>query len=128
MPFPFDATLKEIVQTHTADFAPVLGLPTHLPSKVLNADLSTMSAATDVALGFGDPLQEIVDINFQSGRDSQVDGRIHLYNAAFYHRFHVPVRTVRVLLRRAADHPGITGQLHYQSGKSRVEFGYEVIR
>src|SRR5437667_10348304 len=117
MSYPFDATLKEILGQAPGDLRQAFGLPAIEPVLALNVDLSTISAATDVAIGFGEPLQEIVDINFQSGRDSQVGGRIHLYNAAFYHRFHVPVRTVLVLLRREADHPGLTGQLHYQSGK-----------
>ncbi len=78
MSHPFDATLKEIVQAHAADFAPVFGLPTGVPIIPLNVDLSTLSAATDVVLGFGHPLTEIADVNFQSGPDPDLDRRIHL--------------------------------------------------
>jgi hypothetical protein len=59
-------------------------LPAIEPAQTLNVDLSTLSAATDVALGFGDPIQEIADINFQSGPDPDVAARLHLYNAAFH--------------------------------------------
>lgn len=128
MSHPFDATLKEIVGQSAADLAPVLHLPIHLPARTLNVDLSTISAATDVAFGFGDPLQEIVDVNFQSGAEAYVDARVHLYNAAYHHHYHVPVRTILILLRSAADHSRLNGQLAYAAGLSRVESNYEIVR
>jgi hypothetical protein len=67
---------------------------------VLNVHLSTISAATDVALGYGKPLREVVDLNFQSGPDPGLPGRLRLDNAALYARLqrpshapHQPVRT-----------------------------------
>ena len=78
---PFDVTLKEMLSQDARDFAAIFQLPA-LPAKVLNVDLSTLTAATDIALGFGEPLAEIVDINFQSGPDAGVPSRCHLYSAA----------------------------------------------
>jgi hypothetical protein len=40
---------------------PAFGLPWTLPAVTLNVDLSTLSVATDVAIGYGDPMQEIAD-------------------------------------------------------------------
>ena len=40
MSFPFDATLKEIVREHAADYAAAFGLPQDQPTTVLNVDLS----------------------------------------------------------------------------------------
>lgn len=71
MPFPFDATLKGIVQEHTPDYEAVLELNGPTPTTVLNVDLSTISAALDIALGHGDPLQSITDLNFQAGPDPE---------------------------------------------------------
>src|SRR5436190_19836963 len=122
MSFPFDATLKEIVREHAADYAAAFGLPRDQPTTVLNVDLSTLSAATDVALGFGDPMQEIVDVNFQSGPDPEVGARLHLYNAAFHLKFKVPVRSLLILLRPKAQTPGLNGRLSYVSGGKRVKF------
>jgi hypothetical protein len=79
-----------------------------------NIDLSTVSVATDVAFGFGEPLRLIVDVNFQSGPDSRVAARLLLYNAAYHHHYPVPVRSVLVLLRPAADLAALTGRLTYQ--------------
>ena len=53
MPLPFDATLKDMVARHLADFAELLHLPGPPPAGVLNVDLSTVSAATDLAVGTG---------------------------------------------------------------------------
>jgi hypothetical protein len=125
---PFDATLKDILGQNAADLAPVLHLPTDLPYRTLNIDLSTVSAATDVAFGFGDPLEQIVDVNFQAGPDPRVDARLLLYNAAYHHHHPVPVRSVLVLLRPAADLSRLTGRLAFQAGAGGVEFHYEVIR
>jgi hypothetical protein len=127
MPFPFDATLKEIVRQRPADFAAAFGLPPN-PTRVLNVDLSTLSAATDAALGYGDPLREIIDLNFQSGHDLLVPARVLLYRSAFHYRHRVPVRSIVVLLRPAADHDGLNGELRFGAGTNRVECHYEVIR
>jgi hypothetical protein len=128
MSHPFGATLKEVLESGATDFVPAFGLPTGLPVATLNVDLSTLSAATDVALGFGEPVQEIADLNFQSGPDPRLEARALLYRTALHHRFLVPVRSVLILLRAAANHSRLTGQLSYVSGGSRVEFTYEVVR
>jgi hypothetical protein len=128
MPFAFDATLKDLLAPAPAEFVSAFGLPTIRPIVSLNVDLSTISAATDVAIGFGDPLQELVDINFQSGPDTDIASRCHLYNAALHFRFKVPVRTLLILLRPKADSGNIQGSLTYQAGQSGVEFRYEVVR
>jgi hypothetical protein len=125
---PFDATVKNILGPEATDLIPVLHLPANLPARTLNVDLSTVSAATDVAFGFGDPLQQIADINFQSGPDPHVPARMLLYSAAYYVHYHVPVQSILILLRPAADHPRLTGQLIFQAGATRVEFQYEVMR
>jgi hypothetical protein len=128
MPLPFDATLKDVVRRHPADYGAAFGLPVGVPTTVLNVDLSTLSAATDVALGYGDPLAEVVDLNFQSGPDAALAARLLLYRAAVHLRYRVPVRSVLVLLRPAANHSHLTGELRFGAGVNRVESWYEVIR
>jgi hypothetical protein len=55
VPFPFDATLKDLVTRHPTDFGTGFHLHGPAPLAVLNADLSLVSAATDVVLAFGTP-------------------------------------------------------------------------
>jgi hypothetical protein len=128
MPHPFDVTLKEVVAQHPADFVHVFELPEDQTAHALNVDLSTLSAASDVALGFGDPIKEIVDINLQSGPDPNLPARLLLYNAAIHLRYGVPVGSLAVLLRPKAEVPLLTGKLAYASGGMRVEFEYTVVR
>ena len=40
--------------------------PPTAPVKVLNVDLSTVTAAADLVLGLGDPLEEILQLDFQA--------------------------------------------------------------
>lgn len=128
MPLPFDATLKTIVAENPADFASLFNLPTDLPIGSVSAELSTISAATDLALAFGQPVREIADLNFQTGPDPGLPARLHHYNAALYSRHYVPVRSILVLLRPKADAANITGELTYGAGRTRVEFQYDIIR
>ncbi len=128
MPHRFDATLKDIIAQHAADFTAVFGLPRIEPANTLNVDLSTISAATDVVFGFGNPLQEIVDLNLQSGPFDALPSRLHLYSAALHFRHAVPVRTVLLLLRPKADAANLTGKLAYGSDDDGVQFNYKVIR
>jgi hypothetical protein len=67
-------------------------------------------------------------LNFQSGPDGRITGRLLLYNAAFHLRYQVPVRSVLVLLRPKADASDLTGKLTYVCGGRRVEFEYDVVR
>ncbi|MCZ2341531.1 MAG: DUF4351 domain-containing protein [Bacteroidales bacterium] len=128
MSLPFDATLKSIVASHPGDFVDVFNLPRNEPVAPINVDLSTLSAATDVALAYGKPIQTIVDLNFQTGPDTALPRRLHLYNAALHSRYNVPVRSILVLLRQKADAPNLTGTLTYGEAGCKIEFRYDVIR
>ena len=130
MPFPFDVTLKELVESHPQDYCRLLGLDVQAPIQPLNVDLSTLSAATDVIFGYGDPLERIFDFNFQSGPDPHLDSRVLMYNVVLYHQCRVPVHSVIILLRPEADHQNLTGKLSYQGRprKGKMTFTYEVIR
>lgn len=128
MPYVYDATLKYMLGQDPQAFGPVFKFPNFAPLRTLNVDLSTMSAATDAAYGFGEPLREIVDLNFQSGPDSALPARVRLYNAAFHFKCQVPVLSVVVLLRPKADGPNLTGELSDLAGTKGVKFEYEVIR
>ncbi len=130
MSLPFDATLKDILRKFTRDYEEQLGLIGPQPATVLNVDLSTISAATDIVLGYGDPPVRLADLNFQSSRDAELARRLLMYNALLHHRYGVPVHSLVVLLRPAADDPALTGELRYQPWprRGRTLFKYEVVR
>lgn len=130
MPLRFDATLKDILQKFTRDFEEQLRLIGPEPATVLNVDLSIISAATDFVLGYGDPPVRLVDLNFQSSRDSELARRLLMYNALLHHRYRVTVHSVVMLLRPAADDAALTGELRYQAWprRGKMLFKYEVVR
>src|SRR5271155_4122894 len=107
MSLQFDATLKGTVLEDVAGYAVRFGLPAGKPASLLDVDLSTLSAATDSAIGVGDPLEEIADLNFQSGPDARLPKRVLLYNSALHYRYGVPVRSIIILMRPKADNPNL---------------------
>jgi hypothetical protein len=71
-----------------------------------------------------------VHTEFLSGRDTGLPGRSFWYNTVLGQKYHVPVWSVIVLLRPAADGPELTGVFE-QSFPGRglsVVFRYDVIR
>ncbi|MCI0642609.1 MAG: DUF4351 domain-containing protein [Gemmataceae bacterium] len=130
MPMPFDATLKDLVQSFVPDYERQFDLTDLGPLQPLNVDLSTVSAATDIVLAHGNPPEGIVDLNFQASRADDLAARVLLYNTLLHHRFRVPVHRLIVLLRPAADDPKLTGRVRYEAlpRRARLDFRYEVIR
>jgi hypothetical protein len=126
MPMAFDATLKELTQLFTHDYEVALRLTGPAPFRVVNVDLSTVTAATDVVFVRGDPPDAVVDVNFYAGRDPDAQATVHLYNALLYKRFRVPVHSVVVLLRPAADDAGLDAGLHYAVWPERGRSGHDV--
>jgi hypothetical protein len=66
MAMTFDATLKDMGRECPSAFLATFDQPPALPVKLLNVDLSTVTALADLILGLGDPLVEIVQLDFQS--------------------------------------------------------------
>jgi len=130
MPLPFDATLKDLVQSHPRDWLTTLALPAQEPVKSLNIDLSVLSAQADCALGIGTPLAWVLHLEFQSSWDDSLVRRMLMYNAILHCRLNVAVHSVVVLLRPAADGAAITGCLEYfgQGTNSSLRYQYEVLR
>lgn len=127
MPLPFDATLKELVQAHAADWLAMLGESSSGPVEILTPDLSTLTAFTDIVLRTGDTL---LHLDFQSGPDPALPRRVLLYNVLLHDGYGLPVHSVVILLRPRADRGDLTGALSYTArpGRGRLDFAFEVIR
>lgn len=127
MSLPFDATLKELVQTHAADWLAMLDQPPSGPVEILTPDLSTLTAFTDIVLRTGDSL---LHLDFQSGPDPSLSRRVLLYNVLLHDSNGLPVHSVVILLRPRADRRDLTGALSYAArpGRSHLDFAFEVIR
>lgn len=130
MAMTFDATLKDMGRESPHGFLAPFDKPTTQPLQLLNVDLSTVTAAADLIVGLGEPLDEIIHLEFQSSAAAWKHADLMVYNALLYAHYHVPVHTAIILLRPEAAHSKMTGELDYAArpGRGRMHFGYEVVR
>jgi predicted transposase YdaD len=130
MPKPFDATLKELVEAHPLDWLACLGLSPGGPVTVIDADLSTVTAQADRVLRVDEALPWLLHLELQASRDAALSRRVLKYNVLLFDRHGLPVQSVVMLLRPAADDPALTGVIGYEPphgrGSTRCEF--EVVR
>jgi hypothetical protein len=126
---PFDATLKDLAGINPGQFLTDIDGPPALPVRLLNVDLSTVTAAADIVFGLGDPLLEIVHVDAQAGPDAYKHLDVLAYNALLYRQYRVPVHSILLLLRRQAQHGNQTGNIQYAARPQRgkMDFGYEII-
>jgi hypothetical protein len=66
---PFDATMKNLAAGFPRDFVAMFDGEATRPACVLNVDLSTVTTSTDFVAGLGEPVTEIVHLDFQSSAD-----------------------------------------------------------
>jgi predicted transposase YdaD len=130
MALRFDATLKELVQGNPSGFLADFGWSQPMPAAVLPTDLSALTAHADIVIGIGEPRVSVIDVEFQSGPDEDLEARLLMYNAILFHRYRVPVHTLVFLLHPRADRPSLDGRLSYQAqpGRGGVDFTFEVVR
>lgn len=130
MPLTFDATLKDMGRNCPHGFLAAFDrLPT-LPVTLLNVDLSAVTAAADLVIGLGEPLAEMIQIDFQSSAAAWKHTDLMVYHSLLHAQFRVPVHTVIVLLRPEAAHSNLSGAIRYapRPGRGRMNFAYEVVR
>jgi predicted transposase YdaD len=128
---PFDATPKWLVELRPADWPAFLGVAARAV-EVLDADVSTVTAATDKVLrvrsGDGDRIQHF---DFQSGPDASVPTRTHGYSTLLEARHGLAVDSVVVLLHRKANLRSINGLYErWLPGETEpyLRFRYRVVR
>jgi len=130
MAMTFDATLKDMGRESPQGFLAAFDRPPTLPVTLLNVDLSTVTTAADLIVGLGDPLQEIVHLEFQSSASAWKHADLLAYNALLFAHYHVPVHTVVILLRPEAAHSNMNGTVRYapRPERGKMDFNYEVVR
>jgi predicted transposase YdaD len=130
LPKPFDATAKELLESHPESWLDYLQLGVRVPVRVVSAELSTVTAEADKVLRVEDAQPWLVHIELQSHHDNRLAGRLLRYNVLLGYRHEIPVLSTVVLLRREADAPGLTGELRQTLGNGReyLAFHYQVVR
>jgi hypothetical protein len=130
MATPFDVTLKDLARDYPADVLTTFDEPPSAPVALLNVDLSTLALATGVVLGVGNPLEEIITIDFQASANATKHNDLLAYNTLLFRHYQVPVHSILVLLRPKGAHSAQTGTIRYESrpGRGKMDFGYEIRR
>jgi len=126
----FDATLKDMGRDSPLGFLATFDRPPTSPVRLLNVDLSTVTTAADLILGLGEPLEEVIQLDFQSSAAAWKHADLMVYNALLFAHYHVPVHTVIILLRPEAAHGNLNGIIRYapRPERGKMDFSYEVIR
>ena len=129
MPKQYDATLKALLEYSPADWPRLVGYAAP-EVEMVDADVSTLTAASDKVMRVRGEPDWLFDLNFQSGPDASVPERTHLYNTVLGHRHGLPVRSCVVLLAPQANLECITGvfQNRFPGEEPYVTFHYEVLR
>jgi len=130
MAMTFDATLKDMGRDSPQGFLAAFDQPPSLPVKLLNVDLSTVTTVADLILGLGEPLVEIIQLDFQSSASGWKHADLMVYNALLFAHYHVGVHTVIILLRPEAAHANLNGIIRYapRPGRGSMDFSYEIVR
>src|SRR3954467_11608122 len=121
--------MKDLAATYPADYLTTFDPPPTGPIRPINVDLSTVTTAADVVFGLGDPLGEIVHIDFQASADKDKGADVLVYNGLLHRQYHVPVHSILVLLRPQAAHSAVTGSVAYAArpGRGNMNFGFEIV-
>jgi predicted transposase YdaD len=127
---PYDATTKTLLETRPEDWLPLLGQGPAWRVRLIDTDVSTVTAAADKVLYVEDREPWLLHLELQAGRDADLVRRTLRYNVLLDCRHDLPVQSVIVLLRLSADGPELTGVYERPLPRSRrsLLFDYEVLR
>lgn len=127
---PFDVTLKELVHQYPRDWLAQVGFTGPATVEVIDAEVSTVTAMADKVLRIAEPEPWLAHFELQASYDLDLPRRVLKYNVLLNDRHGLPVESVVVLLRPAADGPNLTGIVEYRppQGRSRLRFEYDVVR
>ncbi len=129
---PFDASLKDIIEEYARAWAEQFTPGPILDVAVIDADVSTVTAAADKVIRLQTRAGEcLLDLEAQSSFDAEKPGRMLLYSVILNQRHRLPVRSVMVLLRREANATALTGVVelrHAPTESPYLTFHYTVVR
>lgn len=129
---PFDATLKELIEDDSAAWSAFVEPWPIQEVAVIDADVSTVSAAADKVLRIhGASGDWLLNLEPESSHAEDIPDRLHLYSTLLHRRHELSVHSVVLLLRREANASNLTGVLELRlPGQEEPYdvFRYQVIR
>ena len=98
MPGPIDDTLKHLTELAPQDWV-VRGGWSKAPAWLIDADIATITGATDKVICVSGPPDWLLAVDSQAGHDTLAKlPDLLLYNSALFRRHRSPVRSLLVLL------------------------------
>ncbi len=127
---PFDASAKDLLEADPESWIAYLHLKHQGPVRVIDSDLSSVTAEADKVLRIDDPEPWLVHVELQASHDLRLAHRMLRYNVLLNYRHGLPVLSAAVLLRRSTDIPELSGGLEQRltDGQSYLSFRYRVVR
>jgi hypothetical protein len=130
MPGPIDNTLKHLTELSPQDWVVQGGWPA-APAALIDADIATVTGASDKVIRVSGSPEWLLAADFQAGHDTVAKlPDLLLYNSALFKRHDLPVRTLLVLLHRGADLPQLTGlyERGFPGEPPDVALRYKILR
>jgi hypothetical protein len=130
MPGPIDDTLKHLTELSPQDWV-VQGGWSAAPATVIDADIATITGATDKVIRVAGRPDWLLAVDFQAGHDTVAKlPDLLLYSSALFKRHGLGVRSLLVLLDRGADSPRRTGlyERGFPGEPFDVALRYRVVR
>ena len=103
----FDTITRTLLESHPNDWLALLGLGRGLTARVVDSDVSTVTAEADKVLRVEAPEPYLVHVEVQANYDRMLPRRLLRYNSLLNVRHDLPVLSVAVLLVREAGGPAI---------------------
>ncbi len=127
---PYDATGKELLQMNPSAWAAFLGIVRSSDRVALvDAELSTVTAAADKILLINDDPPWLLDVKFQSWSNRHAPRQLLMYNGLLHEKHERPVASVLVVMAPNADSPAYTGEYQLSAPYgSAWDFRYSVVR
>ena len=127
---PYDSGVRVLIEQYLPDWLALAPRKAQGPVRVIDSDLSTITAEADKVVYVEDATPWILHLEPQANWDGSLEKRLSWYNELLSYKHDCPVHTAVVLLRRQADTPRLTGEWIRQfSGEPPYHvFRYQVIR
>ena len=130
----YDATFKRLIELYPDDLPDflmkTLGFTSKGPVRVVDSDVSTVSAVADKVFLVSASKPWILHLEALAGHNPRVGRKMLLYNVLLSDQHDLPVRSVALLLHPRADRRGVSGlvQQQWPEGDIDLEFRYRVVR
>ena len=127
---PYDVGVRVLIEQYLPDWLALTPRKAQGAVRVIDSDLSTVSAEADKLLYIEDLQPWILHLEPQANWDGNLEKRMSWYNGIVSYKHDCLVHSVIVLLRREADSPRLTGEYIQQfpgDPPYRI-FRYQVVR